>query len=88
MKKIYSGIWLDFSNSRIAILLLSALSAVTFIGHEATNARALFGEVLKCKAMNVLIKRNSLNLSATFFDDFPCRGLFDWNHKTAIFYLF
>ena len=28
--------------------------------------------------MNTLMKRNSLSPSATFFDDFPGRGLFDW----------
>ncbi|WP_339870367.1 Hsp20/alpha crystallin family protein [uncultured Algoriphagus sp.] len=28
--------------------------------------------------MNTLMKRNSLSHSATFFDDFPGRGLFDW----------
>lgn len=33
---------------------------------------------LKCKAMNTLMKRNSLSPSATFFDDFAGRGLFDW----------
>ncbi|SFU02069.1 HSP20 family protein [Algoriphagus locisalis] len=34
--------------------------------------------------MNTLMKRNSLSPSATLFDDFPSRGLFDWLDSVSI----